>query len=559
MATKINLRSPFYIKAQDTDLASAVLKLYIVEGRYDQILGLDPNYTIDKAEISGNNYVVFEISELIRDYFDVEFDGNYNSQAVWIRYEFDVINSAGTTLFSEVDLLLGVDGYTYFEQGANVQDNLLPYTNKLNSWTKSQSGGVNTIIVSENNDFGIFEGFNEATELETITEGNSFIAKGFTETGKLTYSVYAQSNGKDYIVLRAPDVSNNNYAFFNISNGTVGTVLGDDILDARISPYGGNYYKCEIDLDIDEAAQKTAYIYIADADNNFNSSALGTAFVMTPRLEKTSAKHEQRDTLLQSNKTIFRLNDHNVRVPVYTRYTTSVAYRYQGVTKRSQTVSPSQKIGDTANDLYQIDYISASGSDNVETYEQRVLADGGTLERTPLLDEFLDTTDIGIVDELYVSSDKSTDVIKIKTFDCSKYEPIKVTFVNKFGALQDIYFTRRSNESINVKKEDYKASVMDLDTLSFDTSGHQIRTLNIIGNESIILNTDYIDESCNEDIRQLMLSEKLWMTRYTDDKQNVIPLKLKSNSLQLKKRVNDKLIQYTMEFDVAADMINNIR
>ena len=559
MATKINLRSPFYIKAQDTDLASAVLKLYIVEGRYDQILGLDPNYTIDKAEISGNNYVVFEISELIRDYLDVEFDGNYNSQAVWVRYEFDVINSAGTTLFSEVDLLLGVDGYTYFEQGANVQDNLLPYTNKLNSWTKSQSGGVNTIIVSENNDFGIFEGFNEATELETITEGNSFIAKGFTETGKLTYSVYAQSNGKDYIVLRAPDVSNNNYAFFNISNGTVGTVLGDDILDARISPYENGYYKCEIDLDIDETAQKTAYIYIADADNNFNSSTSGTAFVMTPRLEKTSAKHEQRDTLLQSNKTIFRLNDHNVRVPVYTRYTTSVAYRYQGVTKRSQTVSPSQKIGDTANDLYQIDYISASGSDNVETYEQRVLADGGTLERTPLLDEFLDTTDIGIVDELYVSSDKSTDVIKIKTFDCSKYEPIKVTFVNKFGALQDIYFTRRSNESINVKKEDYKASVMDLDTLSFDTSGHQIRTLNIIGNESIILNTDYIDESCNEDIRQLMLSEKLWMTRYTDDKQNVIPLKLKSNSLQLKKRVNDKLIQYTMEFDVAADMINNIR
>ena len=32
MATKINLRSPFYIKAQDTDLASATLKLYIATG-----------------------------------------------------------------------------------------------------------------------------------------------------------------------------------------------------------------------------------------------------------------------------------------------------------------------------------------------------------------------------------------------------------------------------------------------------------------------------------------------------------------------------------------------
>ena len=552
MATKINLRSPFYIKAQDTDLASAVLKLYIAEGRYDEIILLDPNYTIDKAEISGNNYVVFEISELIRDYLDIEFDGNYNDQAVWVRYELDLKNSSGTTLYSEVDLLLGVDGFTYFEQGANVQDNLLEDINKLNSWTKSN------ITVSENNDFGIFEGFNDASELEATTSGNSFIAKGFTQTGKLTYSVYAYPLGKNYIALRAPDVSNNNYAFFNISNGTIGTVLGDDILDARISPYANGYYKCEIDLDIDETAQKTAYIYIADADNNFNSSTAGTAFVMTPRLEKTSAKHEQRDTLLQSNKTIFRLNDHNVRVPVYTRYTTSVAYRYQGVTKRSQTVSPSQKIGDTANDLYQIDYISASGSDNVETYEQRVLADGGTLERTPLLDEFLDTTDIGIVDELYVSSDKSTDVIKIKTFECSKYEPIKVTFVNKFGALQDIYFSLKSIESLNTTGETYKANAFNFNTLTYDTYKPQVAQYNKMGKESITLNTDYISEEYNEVIKQLMMSEQVWITKLTDTEE-VLAVIPKTQNVTYKTSLNDRLVQYTIEFEYAFDKINTVR
>jgi hypothetical protein len=79
-----------------------------------------------------------------------------------------------------------------------------------------------------------------------------------------------------------------------------------------------------------------------------------------------------------------------------------------------------------------------------------------------------------------------------------------------------------------------------------------------MGNQSITLNTDFIDESCNEHIKQLMLSEQIWMTRLTDE-EKIVPLKLKSNSLQLKKRVNDKLIQYTMEFDVAADIINNIR
>jgi hypothetical protein len=134
--------------------------------------------------------------------------------------------------------------------------------------------------------------------------------------------------------------------------------------------------------------------------------------------------------------------------------------------------------------------------------------------------------------------------------------------VNKFGALQDIYFTRRSNESLNIKKEDYKedykASVMNFANFSYDTSEHQMRTLNLVGNESITLNTDYIDESCNEHIRQLMLSEQVWMTRLTDE-EKIVPLKLKTQSLQMKKRVNDKLVQYSMEFDVAVDKINNIR
>jgi hypothetical protein len=278
---------------------------------------------------------------------------------------------------------------------------------------------------------------------------------------------------------------------------------------------------------------------------------------MTPRLERTSSKHKQRDTLLQSNKTIFRLNDHNVRVPIYTRYTTSIAYRYKGVTKRSEIISPSDKINDTANNKFQIDYISASGSDNVETYEQRVLADGGTLERTPLLDEFIDTTDIGIVDELYVSSDKSTEIIKIKTFECSKYEPYKVTFVNKFGALQDMWFSLKSIESLNTTGETYKANVMDFNTLTYATHKPQVAQYNKSGKESITLNTNYISEDYNEVIKQLMLSEQVWMMPTNSDE--VYPVIPKTQNLTYKTSLNDRLVQYTVQFDYAFDKINTVR
>ena len=260
--------------------------------------------------------------------------------------------------------------------------------------------------------------------------------------------------------------------------------------------------------------------------------------------------------LMMSPATIYRVNDRSINIPVSAETTNSVSFRLNGEEVFSKSIS------DNDNSNQKIQYIASDNNSEADSYRERVLEAGGVFEENTLLEAFEDSFDIGEVDEVYVSYTKdslsTTEVLKVKTFDCSKYEPIRVTFVNKFGALQDMYFTRKSNESLNISTEDYKASVMDFANFSYDTSSHQMRTLNLMGKQSITLNTDYIDESCNEHIKQLMLSEQIWMTRLTDE-EKIVPLKLKSNSLQLKKRVNDKLIQYTMEFDVAADIINNIR
>ena len=270
--------------------------------------------------------------------------------------------------------------------------------------------------------------------------------------------------------------------------------------------------------------------------------------------------------IMMSPATIYRVEDRSINIPVSAETTNSVSFRLNGEEVFSKSIS------DNDNTNQKIQYIASDDYSEADSYKERVLEAGGVFEENSLLEAFEDSFDIGEVDEVYVNytvgtevneqsqtvTNTATHVIKVKTFDCSKYEPIRVTFVNKFGALQDMYFTRRSNESVNIKSEDYKASVMDFANFSYDTSSHQMRTLNLMGNQSITLNTDFIDESCNEHIKQLMLSEQIWMTRLTDE-EKIVPLKLKSNSLQLKKRVNDKLIQYTMEFDVAADMINNIR
>ena len=264
--------------------------------------------------------------------------------------------------------------------------------------------------------------------------------------------------------------------------------------------------------------------------------------------------------LMMSEGTIYRVDDRSVNIPVYTGSTNSVAFRLNGETIYSKNVVYTDPANPTTSEAIQ--YIASDSNSTADSYKERVLEDGGIFEDNSLLEAFEGSFDIGAVDEVYVNytnaTETKTKILKVKTFDCSKYEPIRVTFVNKYGALQDLYFTRRSNESLNIKKEGYKASVMDFANFSYDTSEHQMRTLNLVGNDSITLNTDYIDESCNEHIKQLMLSEQVWMTRLTDE-EKIVPLKLKTQSLQLKKRVNDKLVQYSMEFDIAVDKINNIR
>ena len=340
-------------------------------------------------------------------------------------------------------------------------------------------------------------------------EGNNYVVFEISELVRDYIENKYSGEPSSYVVWVNPVVS----AFR--ANGTIiGTAetIPANLSEQFVATDGYGYFEEGINPDLDEGllmSEGTVYRYDAISDNAIESA------------------YKQRISddggVFEYNSLLEIFNDRSIGVPVSAETTNSVTFKYKGS---------------------DVKVVSISDNDNTNQKIQYV------------------TFNSGSVDEIVISYTKNsetlTKTLKVKEFNCSKYETIRVTFVNKFGALQDLYFTRRSNESVSVETQDYKASVLDFANFSYDTSSHQRRTLNLIGNQSITLNTDYIDEDNNEYIKQLMLSEQIWMTKLTD-LSNVIPLKLKSNSLQLKKRVNDKLIQYTMEFDVAADMINNIR
>lgn len=144
--------------------------------------------------------------------------------------------------------------------------------------------------------------------------------------------------------------------------------------------------------------------------------------------------------------------------------------------------------------------------------------------------------------------------ITIKRTCDPKYTPVKVTFLNKFGALQDMYFDKKSVNKYSTTSENFKRNIIGIDG-SYSTTRHQSFNKNFSMSETITLNTGFVSEQMDEVINQLTLSPYIW----GEINSEIIPLKIVTTDQTRKTHLNDKLINYTVEFEYAYDSINNIR
>lgn len=126
-----------------------------------------------------------------------------------------------------------------------------------------------------------------------------------------------------------------------------------------------------------------------------------------------------------------------------------------------------------------------------------------------------------------------------------KYTPIKCDFVNKNGAWQRIVFFKASKTKVTVKTKDFNMMPSSVD---FDTSENVTQSFNINGNESITVNTGWVLESYKQTITELMHSEHVKL----DNK----PVVLKTKSTELQESINNKNINYKLEFNYAHSTLN---
>ena len=186
------------------------------------------------------------------------------------------------------------------------------------------------------------------------------------------------------------------------------------------------------------------------------------------------------------------------------------------------------------------------------------------LSATDTNDDIVNITNItsGTSDSTY-SYRSST--LNIKVVDCSRYTPTLVYFVNKFGAIQPLFFFTKKVDVLNTKSETFQRNIIDTSTTTpsyfrpavggYPSYPHSIETYNKNGKKSYTLSSGFYPERANAYFEQLLLSEAVWII--VDG--NPTPVTVRSSNLTFKTSLNDKLVEYTIDFEEAQDFINNVR
>ena len=156
-----------------------------------------------------------------------------------------------------------------------------------------------------------------------------------------------------------------------------------------------------------------------------------------------------------------------------------------------------------------------------------------------------------LVSVLQVSSVLTTTPIE----EC-KYVVYTLTYVNKLGGWDFFTFYKSSKESISVTNTDFQVSpaYIDIDG-NIDLYEPQFKTYNTNAKKKIKVNTDWIDESKNVEIEDIMLSERMLLREANG---NFTPVKIVTSSMDFKKTVNQKMINYELEFEYAYNIINDV-
>jgi hypothetical protein len=128
-----------------------------------------------------------------------------------------------------------------------------------------------------------------------------------------------------------------------------------------------------------------------------------------------------------------------------------------------------------------------------------------------------------------------------------KYSPMLCAFINRLGGWEYLTFFKARVQNWEVKNKEYQLLPSDVDYNQFKG---QSKAFNFDAKQTVKINTGWVDEEYNDLIKDLMTSETILLDN--------IPVKLKTMTTDLKTSLQDKMINYQIDFEYNYNQINNV-
>lgn len=149
--------------------------------------------------------------------------------------------------------------------------------------------------------------------------------------------------------------------------------------------------------------------------------------------------------------------------------------------------------------------------------------------------------------------------VSINRFPCGRYGNYPLTFMNRFGVLQQMWFTAKTVNSLTVNGSKYK-SKYNAQNGGINGDRHQYVDYNRNGLRQYTLNSDFITadiDDINNQLQELMLSEYVWIDDL--DLGFPTPVNVVTSNVTFKTGLNDRLVNYQVVVQTAYDLISTGR
>jgi|TARA_R100000081_G_scaffold29689_1_gene13575 hypothetical protein len=140
------------------------------------------------------------------------------------------------------------------------------------------------------------------------------------------------------------------------------------------------------------------------------------------------------------------------------------------------------------------------------------------------------------------------DILTMEKVCEPKYDIRRLRFINRFGAWDYLYGFKASSSEFQVTRQSFQkatGSVANTGVFTYDKDVRQ--DYNVNGLTSTTINTGFVDESYKEVIKDLLMSESV----YIDVDGTDMPVKVVDTTQSLQKSINDKMINYTIQVQEA--------